>query len=68
MLYEVTLDSSTIGKVRDYNDSHKYDDWDLYCLDNGRACISDFLRDQVTTTGKCSRASKSTFYTCDEDV
>ncbi len=68
VLYEVTLDSSTIGKVRDYNDSHKYDDWDLDCLDNGRACISDFLRDQVTTTGKCSRASKSTFYTCDEDV
>ena len=68
ILYEVTLDSSTIGKIRDYNDKNKYDDWDLNCLDNGRACISEFLREQVKTTGKCSSVSKTSFYTCDEDV
>ena len=68
VLYEVTLDSSTIGKIRDYNDDHKYDDWELNCLDNGRACISEFLRKQVKTTGKCSSVSKTSFYTCDEDV
>ena len=68
VLYEVTLDTETIKSIRNYNDNHKYDDWTLNCLDNGKACISDFLRSQVDTTGECANASKSTFYTCDEDV
>ena len=68
VLYEVTLDTETINSIRSYNDKNKYDDWDLNCLDNGKACISDFLRSQVDTTGECANASKSTFYTCDEDV
>ncbi len=68
VLYEVTLDTETINSIRNYNDDHKYDDWTLNCLDNGKACISDFLRSQVDTTGECANASKSTFYTCDEDV
>ena len=68
VLYEVTLDTKAINAIRAYNDKNKYDDWDLKCLDNGRACVSDFLRNQVDTTGECASASKSTFYTCDEDV
>ena len=68
VLYEVTLDTKTINAIRAYNNKNKYDDWDLNCLDNGKACISDFLRSQVNTTGECASASKSTFYTCDEDV
>ena len=68
VLYEVTLDTATINSIRNYNDQNKYDDWDLNCLDNGKACISDFLRSEVDTTGECANASKSTFYTCDKDV
>ena len=68
VLYEVTLDTATINSIRNYNDKYKYDDWDLNCLDNGKACISDFLRNQVDTTGECANVSKSNFYTCDEDV
>ena len=68
VLYEVTLDSATIEKVRKYNDKNQYDDWDLKCLNNGKACISDFLKSEVKTTGKCVNASKSNFYSCDKDV
>ena len=68
VLYEVTLDTETINSIRNYNDDYKYDDWTLNCLDNGKACISDFLRSKVNTTGECANVSKSNFYTCDEDV
>ena len=68
VLYEVTLDTKTINSIRNYNDKNKYDDWDLNCLDNGKACISDFLKSQVSTTGECANVSKSNFYTCDKDV
>ena len=68
ILYEITLDSKAIGKVRSYNDKNRYDDWDLKCLDNGKACKSEFLQSVVETTGKCASASKSSFYTCDKDV
>ena len=68
VLYEVTLDTATINSIRNYNDKNKYDDWELNCLDNGKACISDFLRNQVDTTGECANVSKSNFYTCDKDV
>ncbi len=66
VLYEVTLDTETINSIRSYNNSHAYDDWDLECLDNGQACISEFLRSVVDTTGNCANATKSTFYTCDD--
>ena len=68
VLYEVTLDTATINSIRSYNDKNKYDDWDLNCLDNGRACVSDFLRSVVKTTGECASTSKTNFYTCDEPV
>lgn len=83
VLYEITLDSSTIGKIRDYNDDNKYDDWDLSCYNEsdgkvttdsrvtyGKACKSEFLRDYLAgkVSGKCSKSTNSNFYTCDEDV
>ena len=68
VLYEVTLDTATINSIRSYNDDNKYDDWDLNCDDDGKACISDFLRKEVDVTGECARVSKSNFYDCDEDV
>ena len=68
VLYEVTLDAETINKVRSYNDKHKYDDWTLKCLDNGKACQSEFLKKEVDVSGKCANTSKTSFYTCDEPV
>ena len=66
ILYEVTLDADTIRSIRNYNDSNRYDDWKLSCRDNGRACFSDFLKDQIEVTGKCAnKASKYAFYNCD---
>ena len=66
ILYEVTLDADTIRSIRNYNDSNRYDDWKLSCRDNGRACFSDFLKDQIEVTGKCAnKASKDAFYNCD---
>ncbi len=68
VLYEVTLDTSTIKSIRNYNDKNKYDDFNLNCLENGRKCISKFLNTQVDVTGECAGAGKSDFYTCDKDV
>ena len=72
VLYEIDLDSSTIGKIRDYNDEsqHPYDDWFLNCNENGKACRSEFLRDYIgnSVSGLCSSSTNSNFYTCDKDV
>lgn len=69
VLYEVTLDSKTINSIRNYNDKHKYDDWDLTCKDNGKACVSEFLNSQVKVTGLCSnKEGKDSFYSCNKDV
>ena len=68
VLYEVTLDAKTINKVRSYNDDHKYDDWTLKCLDNGKACQSEFLEEEVDVSGKCASTTKDSFYTCDDDL
>ena len=64
-LYEVTLDSDAISAVRTYNDKTNYDDWDLKCKDNGKACVSDFLDDVVDVSGLCANSNKSNFYSCD---
>lgn len=63
VLYKVTLNSETISKIRKYNDSHKYDDWDLSCT-NGRKCTSSFLKNEVKVTGKCANVTKSNFESC----
>lgn len=69
ILYEVTLDSQSIQRIRDYNDDNKYDDWKLTCKDNGKACISEFLNSEVDVSGLCDNAEgKDSFYACDKDV
>ena len=65
ILYKVTLDSKTISNIRKYNDKNKYDDFTLSCKDNGNACISQFLKSVVTTTGKCAnKSTKNEFNSC----
>ena len=64
-LYEVVLDKKSISAVRSYNDDTNYDDWDLKCKDNGKACVSDFLNDVVEVSGLCANSNKSNFYSCD---
>lgn len=65
-LYEVVLDTDTISNVRNYNDKTNYDDWDLKCKDNGKACISDFLNEEIEVEGLCKDSNKSNFYSCDK--
>ena len=68
VLYEITLDARTIAAIRDYNDSHEYDDFELECVDNGQYCFSDFLDHEVDISGKCDVNTKSAFISCDKDV
>ncbi len=45
-LYTVTLDITSMIKIREYNKSHSYSDYDIICeTGTGRMCKSDFLRD-----------------------
>ncbi len=65
ILYQVTLDSKTISTIRNYNKKHKYDDFTLKCKNNGKACISTFLKEVVSTTGKCAnKSTASQFDSC----
>ena len=66
-LYEIVLDTKKIGDIREYNDSTSYDDWDLKCKNNGKACVSDFLNNtEYDVTGLCANSNKSNFYSCDK--
>ena len=66
-LYEIVLDTKKIGDIREYNDSTSYDDWDLKCKDNGKACVSKFLDNlEYDVTGLCANSNKSNFYSCDK--
>ena len=56
-LYKVHLDSDSIGRIRNYNKSHDYDDDSIECDANGD-CSSVFLRKEnsnlgLTIEGKC---------------
>lgn len=74
VLYEVTLNTETINKIRDYNKNNRYDDFKLDCKDkdNGDACFSKFLRDknifygESEITGNCSSIIQNVdnFYSC----
>ncbi len=65
VLYNVKLDSKTISTIRNYNKKHKYDDFTLKCKNNGKACISTFLKEVVSTTGKCAnKSTASQFDSC----
>lgn len=42
-LYTITLTPGLIKSIRSYNDSHKYDDFNLTC-NSGNKCLSKFIR------------------------
>ncbi|MDD3187163.1 MAG: hypothetical protein PHD02_01665 [Bacilli bacterium] len=42
-MYQITLTPSLINQIRDYNETHSYDDYDLYCVD-GKDCQSEFIK------------------------
>lgn len=65
-MYKIVLDSKTINQVRNYN-KQQNNDYGSYngldCKDNdGSACISTFLRDVISVSGRCSGLSKENFY------
>ena len=44
-LYTITLDTQAMVRIREYNKSHNYSQYDITCeTGTGRMCISDFLR------------------------
>ena len=65
-MYEIVLDYSTLKNIRNDNKLIKYDYGNfnnLECNENGAACISKFLRDQISVSGRCSKLGKENFYT-----
>jgi hypothetical protein len=65
-MYEIFLDYSTLKKIRSDNKQIKYDYGNfnnLECNENGTACISKFLREKISVSGRCSRLGKENFYT-----
>lgn len=63
-MYKIVLNHDSIVKVRDYNKSHKYDDFNMDCGSNGEGCVSEFLNNEITVEGKCANVNKtaSSFY------
>ena len=44
-MYKITLDATSMIKIREYNKTHSYDDTAVTCEDGtGRMCLSDFLK------------------------
>ena len=63
-MYKIVLNHDSIVKVRGYNKSHKYDDFNMDCGSNGEGCVSEFLNNEITVEGKCANVNKtaSSFY------
>lgn len=71
-LYTFVLNTGTINAIRNYNNSHDYDDFELDCKKNdATACVSSFVHDtglSGLTSGACkNNTSASNFYTCSND-
>lgn len=65
-MYEIVLDYSTLKNIRSDNKQIKYDYGNfnnLECNENGTACISKFLREKISVSGRCSRLGRENFYT-----
>lgn len=72
-LYTFVLNSTTINAIRSYNDTHKYDDFELDCKkNNATACVSTFVHDSNLSGlvgGTCQyNTSKTNFYKCSDDA
>lgn len=56
-MYKAHLNSSSIDKIRRYNESHSYDDFNFECNSKGDECKSVFIRKSsygIELTGRCS--------------
>lgn len=65
-MYEIVLDYSTLKNIRSDNKKIKYDYGNfnnLVCNENGTACISKFLRKNISVNGRCSKLGQENFYT-----
>lgn len=65
-MYEIVLDYSTLKNIRSDNKKIKYDYGNfnnLVCNENGTACISKFLRENISVNGRCSKLGQEKFYT-----
>ena len=65
-MYEIVLDYSTLKNIRSDNKKIKYDYGNfnnLDCNENGTACISKFLRENISVNGRCSKLGQEKFYT-----
>lgn len=65
-MYKIVLDYSMLKNIRSDNKKIKYDYGNfnnLECNENGTACISKFLRENISVSGRCSRLGKENFYT-----
>lgn len=65
-IYVIDLDADDIRTIREYNDTHDYDDFTLECTEGkGTECLSVFLRDNdLITDGTCNTEDRSEFYSC----
>lgn len=66
-LYTINLDTSAINKIREYNSTREYDDFDMACNSEGNACTSNFLRKTIgeyVDNSKSKCVSANNFYTC----
>lgn len=72
-LYTFVLNTSTINKIRAYNDTTSYSDFNLDCRkNNSTACVSKFIHDDTSISGlsggACANStSANNFYTCSGD-
>lgn len=72
-LYTFVLNASTINAIRNYNETHSYDDFELDCKNNNStACVSSFVHNaglSGLTGGDCAYStSKNNFYRCSDDA
>lgn len=60
-IYKITLDASTMKKIREYNKNRSYTEIDLTCEEGtGRMCISNFLRNGIfNLEGTCKTITPS---------
>lgn len=65
-MYKITLTPNTIKQIRNYNKSQSdYNNPSLHCNDDGSACISSFLREELQgdiISGKCANVTTTNFY------
>lgn len=63
-MYSFTLTPSNIKKIREYNKTHTYDDFNLNCRDEGSACFSEFI---ATYKGMMNKDKSSCYFATNEE-